>query len=85
MKVDISDYTIEEVLFIECEDRKWQLVAFLSKFLNKTKINYEIYDKEILVVIRRLKNQRHLLEGIKFKFKSGCTIRIWNILWKYKS
>ena len=31
--------------------------------------NYKIHDKEILVVIRELENQRYLLEGTKFKFK----------------
>jgi len=31
--------------------------------------NYEIHDKKILVVIRGLENQRHLLEGAKFKFE----------------
>ena len=42
---------------------------FLSKFLNETEKNYEIYNKEMLVVIRRLENWRYLLEGAKFKFK----------------
>jgi len=32
------------------------LVVFLSKFLNEIKKNYEIHDKEILVVIRGLEN-----------------------------
>jgi len=32
------------------------LVAFLSKSLNETEKNYEIHDKEILAVIRRLEN-----------------------------
>ena len=31
--------------------------------------NYEIHDKEMLAVIRRLENQRHLLEGTKYKFE----------------
>jgi len=44
-------------------------VAFLSKFLNETERNYEIYNKEILAVIRGLENWRHLLEGVKYKFK----------------
>jgi len=44
-------------------------VAFLSKSLNKTERNYEIHDKEILVVIRGLENWRHLLESAKFKFE----------------
>jgi len=69
MKVDISDYTIEEILSIKCEDRRWRPVAFLSKSLNKTEKNYEIYVKKVLVVIRRLENWRHLLEDIKFKFE----------------
>ena len=56
IKVDTSDYTTEEVLLIEYEDRKWQLVAFLSKSLNETERNYEIHDKEILMVIRELEN-----------------------------
>ena len=69
MKVDMLDYTIEGVLFMECEDRKWRPVAFLSKSLNKTKRNYEIHEKKMLVVIRELENWRHLLEGAKFKFE----------------
>ena len=31
--------------------------------------NYEIHDKEMLVVIRGLENWRHLLEGTKYKFE----------------
>jgi len=44
-------------------------VAYLSKFLNETERNYEIYDKEMMVVIRGLENWRYLLEGAKFKYK----------------
>ncbi len=42
MEVDMSDYTMGGVLSIEGEDKVWKLVAFLSKFLNKTERNYEI-------------------------------------------
>ena len=65
----MSDYMTVEVLSIKYEDRWWRPVVFLSKSLNKTKRNYEIHDKEILVVIRGLENWRYLLEGIKFKFE----------------
>jgi len=41
---------------VECEDGRWKLVAFLSKFLNKTERNYEIHDKEMLAVIGGLEN-----------------------------
>jgi len=69
MKVDALDYAMGEVLSMKCEDGKWRLVVFLSKSLNKTERNYEIHDKEMLVVIRGLENWRHLLEGTKYKFK----------------
>jgi len=56
MEVDMSDYAIEEVLSIEYEDRKRKPVVYLSKSLNETERNYEIYDKEMLAVIRGLEN-----------------------------
>jgi len=54
---------------MECEDRLWRLIAFLSKSLNEAKRNYKIHDKEMLAIIRGLENWRHLLEGTQFKFK----------------
>jgi len=69
MEVDVSDYAMEGVLFIECKDGKWRLVAFLSKSLNETKRNYKIYDKEMLVVIGGLENWRYLLKSAKYKFE----------------
>ena len=53
VEVDALDYTTEDVLSIECKDRKWRPVAYLSKSLNETE---RIYDKEILTVIRKLEN-----------------------------
>ena len=69
MEVNILDYVIEKVLFMKCKDRRQKSVAFLSKFLNEIERNYKIHDKEMLVVIKELENQRHLLEGTKFKFE----------------
>jgi len=69
MEVDTSDYTTGGVLSMECEDRRWRLVAFLSKSLNETEKNYEIHNKKILTVIRGLENWRHLLEDAKYKFE----------------
>ena len=56
MEVNASDYAINGVLSIECENERWKLVAFLSKSLNQTKRNYNIHNKDILVVIRGLEN-----------------------------
>ena len=56
MKVDTSNYITRGVLSMECENRRWRPVAFLSKSLNETERNYEIHDKEMLAVIRGLEN-----------------------------
>ena len=69
MEVDASDYTMDGVLSIEYKDGKWRPVAFLSKSLNETERNYEIHDKEMLVVIRGLENWKHLLEGAKYNYE----------------
>jgi len=69
MEVDVLDYAIREVLSMKCENGIWRPMAFLSKSLNKTEGNYEIHDKEMLVVIRGLENWKYLLESTKFKFE----------------
>ena len=56
MEVDALDYTTEDILSMEYEDRKWRPVVFLSKSLNETERNYEIHDKEMLAIIRELEN-----------------------------
>jgi len=56
MKVDVSDYVIRGVLFMEYEDGNWRPVGFLSKSLNETERNYEIHDMKMLAVIRKLEN-----------------------------
>ena len=69
MKVDMLDYAMGGVLSMECGNERWRPVAFLSKSLNETERNYEIHDKEMLAIIRRLENWRHLLEGTYLKFE----------------
>ena len=51
VEADMSDFAMNEVLLMKCEDEKWRLVAYILKLLNKAKRNYEIYNKEILVII----------------------------------
>jgi len=54
VKANASNFAIGGVLFIKYEDNKWRLVAYISKSLNETEQNYEIHDKEMLVVIHYL-------------------------------
>ena len=56
IEINASDYTIEKILSIKYKNEKQRPVAYLLKLLNKTERNYEIHNKEILAVIRRLEN-----------------------------
>ena len=69
MEVNALDYAMGGVLSMECKDRLWRPVVFLSKSLNETERNYEIHNKEMLTIIRGLENWRYLLEDICFKFE----------------
>ena len=52
VEADASNYTTGEVLLIKYSDNLWRPVAFISKSLSDTKKNYEIYDKEMLAIVR---------------------------------
>jgi len=54
VKANALDYATGGVLSLKYENGKWRLVVFISKSLNATERNYEIHDKEMLVVIRCL-------------------------------
>ena len=69
VEVDASNYATGEVLSIKGSDELWRLVAFISKSLSNIEKNYEIYDKEILVVVRCLEVWRHFLEEATMKFE----------------
>jgi len=69
VEANASNYATGGVLSIKCSDKKWRLVAFILKSLSDTERNYEIHDKEMLVVIRCLEVWRHFLEGAMVKFE----------------
>jgi len=73
VEVNISECTTEGVMLIRCENDNWRPVAFILKLLNKAERNYEIHNKEILVIIRCLDKWRYLL---KIDLRSGATIKI---------
>jgi len=69
VEADISNYATGEVLSMKCSDELWRLVVFILKLLSDTERNYEIHDKEMLVVVRCLKAWRHFLEETVVKFE----------------
>ena len=52
-ETDASDYALGAVLSQKIEE-KWHPVAYMSKAMNDTQRNYEIYDKEMLGIMMAL-------------------------------
>jgi len=69
VEADTSNFAIEGVLLVKCEDDLWRPVVFISKALNETERNYKIYNKEMLGVIWCLEAWKHFLEGVRIKFE----------------
>ncbi|KAF7762018.1 hypothetical protein Agabi119p4_10010 [Agaricus bisporus var. burnettii] len=68
IEVDASNYGTGAVLSQE-QENKWHPVAFMSKTLSEAERNYEIYDKELLAIIKALKLWRHYLLDAKEQFE----------------
>ncbi|CUA73094.1 Transposon Ty3-G Gag-Pol polyprotein [Rhizoctonia solani] len=62
LECDASDYATGAILSQKNEDGKLLPVAYLSKSLSPAEKNYQIFDKELLAIIRAFKEWRHLLE-----------------------
>jgi hypothetical protein len=70
IEADSSDFATGAVLSQKFpDDDKWHPIAFYSKSLSAIERNYEIYDKEMLAIIRALQEWRHYLEGTSHKIE----------------
>jgi len=54
VEADAFNFATGGVLSIKSKDNKWRPVVYISKSLNEVEHNYEIHDKEMLVVIQCL-------------------------------
>lgn len=76
---DGSGFAIGGVLSQKDQKGKWHPVAFLSKGMSPAERNYDIYDRELLAMIRCLEEWRYYL------LRSPHTIEIWsdhlNLTW----
>ena len=54
IKVDASGYATGSVLAQLQNDGKWHSIAYHSESMSDVERNYEIYDKEMLAIIRAL-------------------------------
>ena len=53
VETDASEHTIGEVLSQE-QDGKWKPIVFLLRMIQPAERNYEIYNKELLVIVEAL-------------------------------
>ena len=72
IEADSSYFATGAVLSQQGSDNdKWHPVEFLSKSLSPVERNHEIYDKEILAIVRALEEWRHFVEGVEHQ------VEIW--------
>lgn len=73
LETDASDFATGAVLSqLYPKTKLWHPVAFFSKSLNEHERNYDIYDKELLAIVRAMDEYRQHLEG------HPHTIEIWS-------
>ncbi|QRV82688.1 Retrotransposable element Tf2 protein [Ceratobasidium sp. AG-Ba] len=63
LECDASDFATGAILSQFSKDNQLHPVAFLSKAMTPAERNYEIYHKELLAIVKALKEWQHLLEG----------------------
>jgi len=68
VETDALGHTIEGVLSQE-QDGKWKPIAFLSRTMQPAERNYEIYDKELLVIVEALTKWRQYLLDTREPFE----------------
>jgi hypothetical protein len=69
LEVDASGYAIRAVLLQRQEDGKRHPVNYFSTTLNAAERNYDIYDLELLAIVKSLRNSRSLLAGSPHEIK----------------
>lgn len=63
LESDASKFATGAVLRQQDANGDWHPCAYLSQSLNDAERNYQIYDRELLGIVRSFEEWRHLLEG----------------------
>jgi hypothetical protein len=63
VETDASDYAVAAILSTISEDKEIHPIAFFSRTLGTSELNYDTHDKELLAIHAAFKNWRHYLEG----------------------
>ena len=65
VEIDVFDKVIETILSQQNENDHWHFVVYLFKKMISTKDNYEIHNKELLIIIDVFKHWRYYFEKIR--------------------
>ncbi len=65
LAIDASNYAIGVEVGQIGRDKKYQLISFFLKKFLEAELNYEIYNKELLAIVRAIEENRYYLEGVK--------------------
>ena len=57
VKMNVSDFVVEACLYQIKDDEKW-FIAYWSRKLSESEKRYEVYNKELLVIIKALRKWR---------------------------
>ena len=63
LETDASDYAIAAILSVMHSDNEIHPIAFHSRTLGSSELNYDTHDKELLAIFEAFRIWRHYLEG----------------------
>ena len=66
LATDASKHALGTILLQTDENGDWHPCSYLSQSFSPTERNYDVYNQELLAVIRTLKTWRHYLHGSPF-------------------
>jgi len=63
VETDASDYALAAILSIMTKDNEIHPIAFHSQMFSTPELNYDVHDKELLVIFEAFRSWQHYLEG----------------------
>lgn len=69
IEADLSGFATGSILSVYMDDEKWHPCCYLSKGLSAPERNYDIHDREMLLIMRLLESWRHYLEGADYQIE----------------
>ena len=80
LEVDASGFALGAVLTQRGEDKKKHPIAYFSTTLSEAERNYDIYDLELLAIVKALRHWRQFLAGSPHKitvYTDHANLQYW--------